>query len=54
MKLNCSSNACIASTVFTSQPVIGFTDRSSDMSGLRDLFVWKQKATTDAPDTYNA
>ncbi|OOW01741.1 hypothetical protein MF6394_14185 [Pseudomonas sp. MF6394] len=24
------------------------------MSGLRDLFVWKQKATTDAPDTHNA
>lgn len=24
------------------------------MSGLRDLFVWKQKATTEAPDTHNA
>lgn len=27
---------------------------SAHMSGLRDLFVWKQKATTDAPDTHNA
>ena len=27
---------------------------NSVMSGLRDLFVWKQKATTDAPDTHNA
>ena len=26
----------------------------SVMSGLRDLFVWKPKAITDAPDTYNA
>lgn len=26
----------------------------SHMSGLRGLFVWKQKATTDAPDTHNA
>jgi hypothetical protein len=26
----------------------------SHMSGLRDLVVWKQKATTDAPDTYRA
>lgn len=24
------------------------------MSGLLGLFVWKQKATTDAPDTYTA
>lgn len=24
------------------------------MSGLRGLFVWKQKATTDAPGTYSA
>lgn len=24
------------------------------MSGLRGLFVWKQKATTDAPDTHSA
>ncbi|WP_161937222.1 hypothetical protein [Pseudomonas syringae] len=24
------------------------------MSGLRDLVVWKQKATTDAPDTFSA
>ena len=24
------------------------------LSGLRGLFVWKQKATTDAPDTHNA
>ncbi|WP_150746977.1 hypothetical protein [Pseudomonas fluorescens] len=29
-------------------------DLAIHMSGLRDLFVWKQKATTDAPDTYNA
>lgn len=26
----------------------------SDMSGLRGLFVWKQKASTDLPDTYVA
>lgn len=26
----------------------------SQVSGLRDLFVLNQKATTDAPDTYSA
>lgn len=34
------------------RPVIHPTE--FHMFGLRDLFVWKQKATTDAPDTYTA
>lgn len=36
----------MTSTVRTSHPVTGLTNRSSDISGLHDLFVWKQKATT--------
>lgn len=31
--------------------VVNFLLREAHMSGLLGLFVWKQKATTDAPDT---
>jgi hypothetical protein len=31
--------------------VVNFVHREAHMSGLRGLLVWKQKATTDAPDT---
>lgn len=35
-----------------SRVVVGIL--SIAMFGLQGLFVWKQKATTDAPDTYTA
>lgn len=54
MKPSSNSTSCMASTVLTSHPATGFNTKSSDMFGLRDLVVWKQKATTDAPDTYSA
>lgn len=44
----------MASTVLTSHPATGFNTKSSDMSGLHDLFVWKKKAFADALDTHSA
>ncbi len=35
-------------------PCLVMVNSRVHMFGLRDLFVWKQKATTDAPDTHNA
>ena len=46
-----SGSALTASSSF-SRVMVG--NLSFVMSGLQGLFVGKQKATTDAPDTYNA
>ncbi|AJO77777.1 hypothetical protein TO66_10890 [Pseudomonas sp. MRSN 12121] len=54
----CSQGNGSSTTRHSSSQCLTFQRASSAliffMSGLRDLFVWKQKATTDAPDTHNA
>lgn len=50
--ISAPSGSALTAARSSSRVVVG--NRLFVMSGLLGLFVGKQKATTDAPDTYNA